>query len=57
MVRCRRGPALEVDREGTSFALHVFRDVLRVRITFQMTVSSPPALASSKDSSRSSGLT
>ena len=46
-----------MDWVPTAFTLHVFRDLVCVRIMFQMTVSSPPALGVSGTSSRSLDLT
>ena len=46
-----------MDRVSTAFALHVFRDLVCVRITFQMTGPSPPALGASSTSSRLLDLT
>ena len=46
-----RSPRWTADWDVTVFALHVFRDLVCVRITFQMTVSPHPALGASGTSS------
>ena len=45
-----------MDRVSTDFTFHVSRDPKRIRITFQTTVPSAPALGASGTSSRPPGL-